>query len=406
VGGTQVLGALRGRVITPKGIPMWVYCGAGAFAATIVTVALATGGSWLPVVVQVPLAVITMWPWIPGIRQKWISLAFVVMSIVPTALLTSTGGSPLLFGLLALSASRVAVSTTLPKSLSYGLLAAGVVIARPLLGYPTNWMVWKTYVELGLALGWAMRSQRMLVARSREASVEHARLAALEERRRIARDVHDVLAHTLTILMVHLNSARLQVREDPEGTAELLDEVASYGRLCLEEIRKTVGLLSEPPAANVVVGPIETAHAIEDLVAAYRKAGVDVELQLDVEMAHMGLLAEAPNEVWESGYRMVQECLANAVKHAPSAAVLVWIGVDDTGLHMKCSNPLAPGVVRLELPSGGNGLTGMRDRVQSVGGVFAAGLDEDKVWVVQADLPLRKAGAESRSAQTTLGRAS
>ena len=68
MGGTQVLGALRGRVITPKGIPMWVYCGAGAFAAAIVTVALAMGGSWLPVVVQVPLAVITMWPWIPGIR--------------------------------------------------------------------------------------------------------------------------------------------------------------------------------------------------------------------------------------------------------------------------------------------------------------------------------------------------
>jgi signal transduction histidine kinase len=390
VGGTQVLGALRGRVITPKGIPMWVYCGAGAFAAAIVTVALAMGGSWLPVAVQVPLAVITLWPWIPGIRQKWISVAFVVMSIMPTALLACTGGSPLLFGLLALSASRVAVSTTLPKSLAYGLLAAGVVVARPLLGYATNWMVWKTYVELGLALGWAMRSQRMLVARSREASSEHARLAALEERRRIARDVHDVLAHTLTILMVHLNSARLQVREDPEGTAE---------------IRKTVGLLSEPPAANVVVGPIETAHAIEDLVATYRKAGVNVELQLDVEMAHMGLLAEAPNEVWESGYRIVQESLANAVKHAPSAAVLVWIGVDDTGLHMKCSNPLAPGVVRLELPSGGNGLTGMCERVKSVGGVFSAGLDDEKVWVVQADLPLKNAGAESRSAQT-LGRAS
>src|SRR4029079_10102868 len=132
--------------------------------------------------------------------------------------------------------------------------------------YDFNWLMWKTYVELALALGWAMRSQHLLVLRHRQARDEHAQLAALEERRAIARDVHDVLSHTLTILMVHVNSARLSVVDDPEGTAELLDEVAGYGREALTEIRRTVGLLSGPTnSERAVGGPIEAADAIESL---------------------------------------------------------------------------------------------------------------------------------------------
>jgi signal transduction histidine kinase len=314
-----------------------------------------------------------------------------------------------LFGLLALSASRVAMAVTLPKSISYGVGAISLVILRPLLGHPTNWMLWKVYVELGLAMGWAMRSQRMLVFRNKQVTREQARLAAFDERRRIARDVHDVLAHTLTIMMVHLNSARLQVREDPEGTAEVLDEVAQYGRVCLEEIRRTVGLLSEPKEASTVGGPIDTAHAIEDLVASYRKAGVDVQLRLDIEMAHLGRLAQAKPEVWSASYRIAQESLANAVKHAQGAAIDLRMHIDDGGLHLRCANALRPDVVTLGLPSGGHGLPGMGERVRSVGGEFSAGPDGANEWVVRADMPLGARG-ESREDEpqtaSSLGRAS
>src|SRR5262245_50836891 len=161
---------------------MWVYCGAGVFSSLLVAVALALGGSSLPVIAQVPLAVILLIPWIPGIRQRWVSPWFVLMSLVPTAILTWTGASPLLFGLMALSASRVAISVTEPKSIAYGATAIGIILMRPVLGHETNWMVWKTYVELGMALGFAMRSQRLLLARNKEASIEHARVAALDER--------------------------------------------------------------------------------------------------------------------------------------------------------------------------------------------------------------------------------
>jgi len=404
--GEKILGAVRGHVQSPKGIPMWMYCGAGAFAALVVTIALLQGGSSLPVGVQILLGAITLAPWIPGVPQKWMSLTFVLLSTIPTLMFTWSGGSPLMFGVLALSAARVAIASSLPGAIAYALFAAAIVIGRQFVAHQHfDWVLWKTYLELGVTLGFAARYQRLFIARSRQAREEHAQLAAMEERRGIARDVHDVLAHTLTILMVQLNSARLTLQDDPEAAGEILDQVSQHGRHCLVEIRKTVGLLSEPTRTPGDGGPIDGARGIEELVASYRNAGVEIDLRLDVGMAHLGRLATAPNEVWKAGYRIVQEALANATKHAPGSPVNVWIGVDDAGLHMTLSNLLRPGVVVLELPSGGHGVRGMRERVAAVGGEFSAG-PEANMWVVRAELPLVKRPANADQPTATLGRAS
>jgi signal transduction histidine kinase len=120
-------------------------------------------------------------------------------------------------------------------------------------------------------------------------------------------------------------------------------------------------------------------------------------------MAHMGLLASAPTAIWAAGYRIAQESLANAAKHGTGADVELWIGVDDAGLHMTCTNLINSDVVPLELPKGGNGLAAMRDRVTNAGGSFFAGL-ESRRWVVRVDLPLVMTEASGRPA--SLGRAS
>ena len=130
MGGTRIERLIRERFQAPRGIPWWVSWGAGAFATLIVVVSLVTGHSTLPLSVQLPLAFVTLLPWLPGFRQKWLSWSFVLMSMVPTLILTWTGGSPLLLGLLALSASRVAMSGTLPQGIAYGAGAAGIVIGR------------------------------------------------------------------------------------------------------------------------------------------------------------------------------------------------------------------------------------------------------------------------------------
>ncbi len=393
------------RVVPPKGIPLWIQLGASAFAIGVVIVSLCSATSWLPLWAQIVLAVLTLIPWIPGVPQPFVNAQFVLLSTVPTLLLTWTGASPFLVGLLAMSAARVAIATTIPRTALYGLAGVGIVMGRHFVAhYDTHWWMWKTYIELGAMIGIALQRQSMLVQRTREASDEHAQVAALEERRRIARDVHDVLAHTLTILMVHLNSARLAVIDDPEGTAELLDEVAAYGRTALDEIRSTVGLLSEKP---ISAGPIEAGRAIEDLVESYRSAGVDVELKLDLQLAHVGLLAQAPPAMWKAGYRIVQESLANAAKPASGSHIALWIGIDDSGLHMTCTNALpgGAGVVRLELPKGGNGIVGMRERVEHMGGKFSAGV-EGTSWVVRAEVPLAILADANTRRPATLGRAS
>jgi signal transduction histidine kinase len=404
----RLIRAYLRRVVPPKGIPLWIQLAASAFAFCVVAVSLLSASSWLPLWAQLVLGAFTLIPWIPGVPQPFVNAQFVLLSLLPTFLLTWTGASPLLFGLVAMSAARVAISTTVPRTALYGLAGVGIVIGRHFVAhYDTHWWMWKTYIELGAMIGIALQRQSLLVQRTREASVEHAQVAALEERRRIARDVHDVLAHTLTILMVHLNSARLAVVEDPEGTAELLDEVASYGREALDEIRRTVGLLSEKPMPYAG-GPMETAKAIEEMVQAYRSAGVDIDLKLDVELAHIGLLAQAPTAMWDTGYRIVQESLANAAKHAPQTQISLGIGLDDSGLRMTCANALRSdeGVVRLELPKGGNGVGGMRERVEGVGGTFSAGV-EGTSWVVRAEVPLAVIVADAQALRpATLGRAS
>ena len=144
------------------------------------------GGSSLPIGVQVLLGLITLGPWIPGIPQKWMSWGFVLMSTVPTLAFTWTGGSPLMFGVLALSAARVAISSSLPASISYGLFATMIVIGRQfVVHHHFDWVLWKTYIELGLALGWAARSRVLLIVRSRQAREEHA----------LARSVGGAAAH-------------------------------------------------------------------------------------------------------------------------------------------------------------------------------------------------------------------
>jgi signal transduction histidine kinase len=212
----------------------------------------------------------------------------------------------------------------------------------------------------------------------------------MEERRRIARDVHDVIAHSLSVTLLHLNSARMLLDEDPAASVEVLDEAVQHGRKSLGEVRQVVGLLSEPSGIEVPGDPTAAAAAVEELVADYRGAGLDVELHLDVAMEHMGLLASTPTGVWGTGYRLIQEALANVVKHSPGMRADIVVQVSDDALLIEITNPLPPGVVPLE-HSGGYGLRGMRERAEMLGGRVDVGADTAPcglMWRVRAELPL------------------
>ncbi|GIU87361.1 MAG: hypothetical protein KatS3mg009_1876 [Acidimicrobiia bacterium] len=380
-----VLGRLRERAAEPSGLPVWVVCGSAGAAALLLAAALAAGGSRLPLPAQAVLAAAAFAPWIPwGIRAR--SWAFVVATFGPVGALLAAGGSPVLFGLLALATARFAVHAPAVGGVAFAAAAVGCVGARHQWVGPTDWFVWKSYVELGLALGWAMRGQRLLVVRTEERARERARLAALEERRRIARDVHDTLAHTLTVMMVHLDAARLAVGDNPERATEALEELGALGRAGLVEVRRSVGLLSAPLPLDGPLDPTSAATAVEELVASFRRAGVDVDLRLDVDMTCMGRLGAAPVDLWRGAHRILQEALANAVRHAPGVPVRVRVDIDDAHVRLEVVNDRRA-VVSPAVPGGGAGLQGMRERVAALGGSLEAGPAGPR-WVVRAALPL------------------
>jgi signal transduction histidine kinase len=397
MGRTRVLDRMLERAEAPSGLPLWISVTVRAAAAVIVLGAVAIEGGRLPLLVQLGLAVAALAPWVPWTLTTR-SPAYLLLTFGPVLVLTYTGATPVCFALLALATARYAVNAPIAASTLFAVAAVVCVYGRELVVEHTNWLVWMWYVQVGLALGWVLRGQRLLVLRTEEAAHERARLAAFEERRRIARDIHDTLAHSLTVMMVHINSARLHLRDEPDSVGEALDELASLGRASLEDVRRSVGLLSGTTACDEPVDPTSAAHAVEELVNSFRRAGVDIVLRLDVGMEQMGLLADAPTTLWSTAHRVIQESLANAVRHAPGSSIEISVEIDDVWLRIEIANALAERVVALDVPSGGNGIRGMRERTAMVGGTFRA-VAEGTRWVVRADLPLRRRPARSGEAR-------
>ena len=139
--------------------------------------------------------------------------------------------------------------------------------------------------------------------------------AALDERQRIARDVHDVLGHSLTIVMLQLTAARHLLRRDPEVADAALADAERVGRDSLEQVRRTVGMLraGEPTSEHDRGAPSPTLEDLEDLLARYRSAGLSVRAEV------VGPVAVLDTSRSIAGYRIVQEAMTNVSKHAPTA---------------------------------------------------------------------------------------
>lgn len=372
------------------GIPDWILTGTTAAATWIGTLALIQGRSSLGLAAEIPLLALAVAPWWFKSRVASRSPAATAAIFVPAAVLALTDGSPLCIGLLALGTARLAAFGGRGETIAFALASAGVAVGRALVIDGTDWFIWSTNVEVGLALGCALRGFRRLVLSERAATLARARSAVADERRRIARDVHDAIAHSLSVMMLQLNGARLLIASENSAAEQALDEAISEGRRSLDEVRRVVGLLGPAPNGDDLT-PTIAAAAVQDLVASYRQAGLDVDLTLDVEMHDLHALAGLP-EVWSSGYRIIQESLANAVKHAPGAPVALRITATDDALRVRVENPLRSSE-RALLGASGHGVRGMRERVAQLGGELTCGVAADR-WLVRCSLPFRPSPAE------------
>lgn len=354
------------------------------------------GNAWPVVTAAVTVAVM---PWVIDALHIQLSLPlFAAWVAVPIAALNLLGGqvgvdlsseSHTQFSLMIIIWLLGQMAATAPTGLVWtvGVATVGTIAGRALVepAFGHSWLFWMGGAGIAVVTGFMLRRQQQTLSELRRAQAALADEAVQRERQRIAREVHDVVAHTLTVTLMHLRAAQRALDRDPAAVREALEDAEVLGRRSLADIRRTVGLLrAEDDAPESRALP--DATDVPDLLASYRAAGVQLTADVDVDLDALGPAAGL------TLYRLVQESLSNAAAHSPGAPVDLSIGAEDGLVTVEISNP-APEAVT---PAGtdGLGLVGMEERVRLLDGRFRAGRRDGR-WTVHASFPLHAAPSAS-----------
>ncbi|WP_394434465.1 sensor histidine kinase [Streptomyces sp. SGAir0957] len=240
---------------------------------------------------------------------------------------------------------------------------------------------------LGALLRERGETQRKLVEQETISEAERTRRTLLEERARIARELHDVVAHHMSVITVQADSAPYRLDGLTGETREEFASIAAGARASLTEMRRLLAVLRSEGTQSDLTPQPGLAH-LGELVEATIRGGVPAELSY-LELTLVDQLADVPPAVDLSAYRIVQEALANVVRHAPGAQTQISIGLDEDALLVIVVNgPAAEPVSPIESTGTGHGLVGMRERVRLVGGTLDVGPLPAGGFRVAARLPL------------------
>jgi signal transduction histidine kinase len=210
---------------------------------------------------------------------------------------------------------------------------------------------------------------------------ERERQAVVDERRRIARELHDVIGHSISVMGVQAAAVRSILREDQVRERDALLAVERVGREAVAEMSRVLGLLrADLPAVD---SPTPTLRRVAELAADVRNAGLRIDLVAD------GDFSQVPAGVDLAGYRIVQEALTNVLKHAPAARVTASVTCAAGWLDLRVVDDGAGATRDSSPPGGGRGLIGMRERTALYGGELVARPAQAGGFEVRARLPLR-----------------
>jgi signal transduction histidine kinase len=342
-----------------------VFCGA-AFA--------------LPLVASPDRDLIWPWPWsVPAL------IAFAVfVGVVTYVHGWLLGLVPLLVG----SAGSLLAPVLVPDA-DGSAAAADLIVATAVAGV--------SYLVALLMVGRARLGEEL--TREREvSSTEQSRRMLVEERTRIARELHDVVAHSMSVIQVQASTARYRVPGLAGDAVAEFEDIAATARGSLVEMRRLLGVLrTEDQVAELA--PQQGIADVPALVESLRRVGAEISLELKG-----GDSGVVPPAVQIASFRIVQEALSNAVRHSPDAPIAVEVCVDDSAVHLWISNratttadstasiPVNDAVTaRAGGPAGarpGHGLQGMRERAELLDGTLQAAPDGHGGWLVVAVLPL------------------
>ena len=306
--------------------------------------------------------------------------SFVDGHLIPSGLITNLAAISafVLMGMLRDRTQAIA-------GLAYGLGVAAIVIHNDpnagvsnfvficlvdAIAWTIGLMVGHKFHEADLARGRALKAER-----DRE---ERARLAVSDERARIARELHDVVGHSVSVMTVQASAARRLLRPHQEKEREALLVVEQTGREALAEMRRVVGVLRRPEESPALA-PQPTLDQIERLVENTREAGLPVELRIEGEPVQL------PAGLDLTAYRLVQEGLTNTLKHARAQRAEVVVCYEDGYVELTVSDDGRGGG---NGGGGGHGLVGMRERVSVYGGELEAGRRAGGGFRLRARLPV------------------
>ena len=357
------------------------------FALAVAILAVATDPSSARDLILAALAVgaFAVWAYVPKVPLAAISLAV----LAPVVVAQRSGQlEPLLFEASLLAFVVGIWAPSLRAAVALGLLAVVSPVVASLIQDPPEIAVgiWIMGIAFPWVIGRAAARQMQLTTQLEATRRELAEQALLAERRRIARDVHDFVGHGLAAVMLQITSARHVLRRDPAAAEEALRSAEEVGRHSMQELRRTVALLRSDDEA-VAPPPLPSAREIPALVDHARAGGLAVELRMRGDLSRI-----APS-VGVALYRISQEALANAARHAPHARTILGIEVADrrASLMAETTGPTVAGPpTEQERPR--YGIVGMRERAIALGGEFAAGPTPDG-WRVSCRLPLEAKGA-------------
>jgi signal transduction histidine kinase len=339
---------------------------------------------------EVALTAVPVVAWSIWAFARSVPLAAVAVAVVVPVVLAQRSGQlePIMFNASLLSFAAARWSRSLAGAASLGLVAAATPVAVALVQDPMEVAtgIWVVGVAFSWILGLAVARQERLVHELERTRGQLARQALLDERRRIARDVHDFVGHGLAAVMLQVTSARHVLRRDADAAEDALQSAEEVGRRSMQELRRTVGLLRSDDEASAAA-PSPTASEIPTLVDHARAGGLAVELET------RGDLSRLSPSVGLALYRIAQEALANAARHAPRARTKLGLALANgrVSLLAETSGPLAAGrLSELERPH--YGLIGMRERAAALGGEFDAGPTRDG-WRVRCELPVEGEGS-------------
>ncbi len=353
------------------------------------------------------------------LRRRWpVAVVLVALAVAPAQM----GLVMVVVSLYTLAASglpRRIIAALVSMTVVGTLIVAFVEMNRDLVhgGYRTpKWLVLGVSVLVAVGLsappvlfGLYVGARRRLVETLRERADdlerelsllaekagERAERARIEERTRIAREMHDVVAHRVSLMVVHASALKSVLRSDPEKAAGSADLLGDMGRQALGELRQMLGVLrmGDGRRSEAAVSPSPAGAAAEGegdgpnlaqlgvLVEQSRAAGMVVSLSEEGDRRPLAARVE------RTAYRVVQEALTNAHKHAVGAKTLVRVAYRAEEIAVLVENGPPDAQPSAGLPSGGNGLVGMKERVSALGGGFVAGPSTTGGYRVSAVIP-------------------